>query len=112
MGKTQFTMSMLAQLAQHSGSKFGIADFKNDYSTDTGIPQLASAEFVDLWNDGAPYNPLALAEDTDRAVSTAVIEIRDTVEEAARSFTRLGHRQRAKLDKALQEAYSIARSEG
>ena len=38
MGKTQFTMSLLAQLARHSGSHFGIADFKNDYSNDTGFP--------------------------------------------------------------------------
>jgi hypothetical protein len=112
MGKTQFTMSLLAQLAHHSGSKFGIADFKNDYSGETGFPQLAGAKFVDLWNDGAPYNPLALDEFTDRAVNTAVIELRDTVEVATKSFTRIGVRQRAKLEKALRSAYAIGRKEG
>lgn len=56
MGKTQFIMGLLAQLARHSGSHFGIADFKNDYSTDTGFPQLAQAEFLDLWSTRAPYN--------------------------------------------------------
>ncbi|MEH1130139.1 helicase HerA-like domain-containing protein [Micromonospora sp. CPCC 206061] len=112
MGKTQFTMSLLAQLAQHSGSTFGIADFKNDYSDETGFPQLAGAEFLDLWNGGAPYNPLALDEATDRAVETAVIELRDTVEDATKTFTRIGHRQRAKLQEALERAYAVARTEG
>lgn len=60
MGKTQFAMSLLGQLAKLSGSHFGIADFKNDYSDDTGFPAFADAEFLDLWNEGAPYNPLAL----------------------------------------------------
>ena len=59
MGKTQFAMSLLGQLSRHSGSRFGIADFKNDYSDDTGFPQFAAAEFLDLWNGGAPYNPLS-----------------------------------------------------
>ncbi|MEV0394164.1 ATP-binding protein [Polymorphospora rubra] len=112
MGKTQFTMSLLAQLAHHSGSKFGIADFKNDYSDETGFPHLAGAKFLDLWNDGAPYNPLALGEFTERAVNTAVIELRDTVEVATKSFTRIGVRQRAKLEKALRSAYAVGRAEG
>ncbi|MEV0939588.1 helicase HerA-like domain-containing protein [Micromonospora wenchangensis] len=112
MGKTQFTMSLLAQLAHHSGSKFGIADFKNDYSDETDFPQLAGAKFLDLWNDGAPYNPLALDDFTDRAVNTAVIELRDTVEVATKTFTRIGVRQRAKLEKALRSAYAVGRSEG
>ena len=50
MGKTQFAMSLLAQLSRHSGSRFGIADFKNDYSDDTGFPAFAAAEFLDLWD--------------------------------------------------------------
>lgn len=111
MGKTQFAMSLLAQLARHSGTRFGIADFKNDYSDDTGFPSQAGAEFLDLWNIGAPYNPLALNDDSDRAIDTAVIELRDTVEEAARSFTRIGVRQRAKLEKALRDAYAAGRAE-
>lgn len=111
MGKTQFAMSLLAQLARHSGTRFGIADFKNDYSDDTGFPGQAGAEFLDLWNTGAPYNPLALENDSDRAIDTAVIELRDTVEEAARSFTRIGVRQRAKLEKALRDAYAVGRAE-
>lgn len=111
MGKTQFAMSLLAQLALHSGTRFGIADFKNDYSDDTGFPGQAGAEFLDLWNTGAPYNPLALDDDSDRAIDTAVIELRDTVEEATRSFTRIGVRQRAKLEKALRDAYAVGRAE-
>jgi len=111
MGKTQFAMSLLAQLARHSGTRFGIADFKNDYSDDTGFPSQAGAEFLDLWNTGAPYNPLALDDDSDRAIDTAVIELRDTIEEATRSFTRIGVRQRAKLEKALRDAYAAGRAE-
>lgn len=112
MGKTQFVMTLLAQLSRHSGSKFGIADFKNDYSDDTGFPGFAAAEFLDLWDGGAPYNPLALVDDSRRAIDTAVIELRDTVEEAARAFTRMGVRQKAKLEKALNEAYAVGRQEG
>ncbi|MFC5834121.1 ATP-binding protein [Nonomuraea insulae] len=112
MGKTQFTMSLLAQLARHSGSKFGIADFKNDYSDDAGFPALSGAEFLDLWNDGAPYNPLALAENSERAINTAIIELRDAVDVATQSFTRMGVRQRAKLEKALKAAYAVAQREG
>ena len=112
MGKTQFAMSLLAQLSRHSGSRFGIADFKNDYSDDTGFPAFANAEFLDLWDVGAPYNPLALADAGQRAIDTAVIELRDTVEEATRAFTRMGVRQKAKLEKALREAYAIGREEG
>ena len=112
MGKTQFAMGLLAQLSRHSGSRFGIADFKNDYSNDTGFPAFAGAEFLDLWDQGAPYNPLALVDDNQRAIDTAVIELRDTVEEATRAFTRMGVRQKAKLEKALREAYAIGRQEG
>lgn len=111
MGKTQFAMSLLAQLSHHSGSRFGIADFKNDYSDDTGFPRLANAEFLDLWNIGAPYNPLALEDNSDRAIDTAVIEIRDAVDEATKSFTRMGVKQRGKLEEALRIAYQTGRSE-
>ena len=111
MGKTQFAMSLLAQLSRHSGSRFGVADFKNDYSNDTGFPAFSAAEFLDLWEGGAPYNPLALVDGTPRAIDTAVIELRDTVEEATRAFTRMGVRQKAKLEKALRDAYTVAREE-
>jgi hypothetical protein len=111
MGKTQFAMSLLAQLSRHAGSRFGVADFKNDYGNDTGFPAFAAAEFLDLWDGGAPYNPLALADDGPRAIDTAVIELRDTVEEATRAFTRMGVRQKAKLEKALRDAYTVAREE-
>ena len=43
MGKTQFVMSLLGQLSKQSGSHFGIADFKNDYSDDTGFPAFSDA---------------------------------------------------------------------
>jgi hypothetical protein len=112
MGKTQFTMSLLAQLARHSGSHFGVADFKNDYGPDTGFPQLAQAQFLDLWTTGAPYNPLALEDDSPRAVTTAVIELRDAVDEATKAFTRMGVRQRGKLQAALEAAYQTGRQEG
>lgn len=111
MGKTQFVMSLLAQLAHHSGSRFGIADFKNDYSDDTGFPQYSGAQFLDLWNGGAPYNPLALDDQSERAIATAVIELRDIVDEATQMFTRIGRRQRAKLEKALNDAYATVRTE-
>lgn len=114
MGKTQFTMGLLAQLARHSGSHFGICDFKNDYSSDTGFPfpELAGAEFLDLWNAGAPYNPLALEDSNPRAITTAVIELRDVVDEATKAFTRMGVKQRGKLQVALEAAYQTGRQEG
>jgi hypothetical protein len=112
MGKTQFVMSLLAQLSRRGDSRFGIADFKNDYSNDTGFPAFADAEFLDLWDEGAPYNPLALADDSPRAIDTAVIELRDTVEEATRAFTRMGVRQKAKLERALRDAYAVGGEDG
>jgi hypothetical protein len=114
MGKTQFIMSLLAQLARHSGSHFGICDFKNDYSDDTSIrfPELAGAEFLDLWNTGAPYNPLALEDASPRAITTAVIELRDVVDEATKAFTRMGVKQRGKLQVALETAYQAGQQEG
>jgi hypothetical protein len=108
-GKTEFTKSLLAQLATFSGARFGIADFKNDYGGD--FPAHADARFIDLWGDGAPFNPLALPADSDRAIQRAVIELRDTVDVATQSFTRMGVRQKAKLKDALQEAYAIGRQE-
>ncbi len=112
MGKTQFVMSLLAQLAHHGGSRFGIVDFKNDYSGATGFPAFANSEFLDLWNTGAPYNPLALEDTSSRAITTAVIELRDAVDEATKSFTRMGNKQRGKLEKALHKAYETCRAEG
>ena len=119
MGKTQFVMSLLAQLGRHSGSHIGILDFKNDYSGDTGFPAFAGAEFLDLWDGGAPYNPLALSGsnpnalpgDNPRAEQAAVIELRDTVDEATRAFTHMGSRQRRKLQTALEAAYRIGAEE-
>lgn len=115
MGKTQFTMGLLAQLSHHSGSRFGVADFKNDYhvSGDVDFPRMAAAQFIDLWAEGAPFNPLALEGATDeRAVRAAVIELRDVVDVAARSYARMGHRQLDKLRRALEECYRVAAQEG
>lgn len=111
MGKTQFVMALMSQLAKHQSSHFGIADFKNDYGDTSGFPSFANAEFLDLWDEGAPYNPLALAERTDKAIGAVVIELRDTIEEAAKSFTRMGHRQKAKLETALRSAYAESANE-
>lgn len=108
-GKTQFTMALLAQVAQRSGTRFGIADFKNDYGGT--FPAESEAEFLDLWNEGAPYNPLALPDAERRTVERAVIELRDAVEVAARSFTRMGHRQLVKLRNVLDQAYQAGRRE-
>ena len=108
-GKTEFTKSLLAQLASHSGARFGIADFKNDYGNE--FPAVANARFIDLWGDGAPFNPLALPDDSDRAIQRAVIELRDTVDVATQSFARMGVRQKAKLKEALEEAYRLGRQE-
>jgi hypothetical protein len=112
MGKTQFTMILLAQLARRSGSHFGICDFKNDYGNDSGFPELAAAQFLDLWSTGAPYNPLALEDTAPRAIETAVIELRDAVDEATKAYTRMGVKQRGKLQTALEAAYQIGRQEG
>lgn len=112
MGKTQFLMSLLAQLSRHTGSHFGITDFKNDYGDDGGFPQFANAEFHDLWNTGAPYNPLALPDGGAKAIEAQVIQLRDTIEEATRSFMRMGHRQKEKLRQALQTAYDMGKQEG
>jgi type IV secretory pathway VirB4 component len=105
-GKTQFIKSLLAQL--HSkGSHFGICDFKNDYGDD--FPSQTGATFYDLWNETLPYNPLATDDATRRALLALIIELRDTVDIATRSFTRLGHRQLHKLQEALESAYDEKR---
>ncbi len=108
-GKTQFAMSLLAQLARGSGARFGIADFKNDYGG--SFPGLVAGKFVDLWEEGAPYNPLALQDDSPRAIEKAIIELRDTVDVATKAFTRMGHRQLNKLRAALEQAYEVGRAE-
>lgn len=108
-GKTQFTMALLAQIADTSGARFGIADFKNDYGGD--FARLVGATFLDMWEDGAPYNPLALVDDSQRTADKTIIELRDTVAVAARSFTRMGHRQLSKLHSVFELAYE-GRSEG
>jgi hypothetical protein len=113
-GKTQFTMALLAQLAAHSGAKFGIADFKNDYSDDSSdrFPERTGARFIDLWDTGAPFNPLALAGDDEKEKRRAIIELRDIVDVATQSFARLGVRQKDKLRKALEQAYEASSAEG
>lgn len=110
-GKTQFVKMLLAQLSL-AGTHFGIADFKNDYGPDSGDNFLASvaADFCDLWGrPGAPYNPLALADDEDR--DSRVIEFRDAIEEATASFQRIGVRQKTAVEVALREAYDNVASE-
>jgi hypothetical protein len=102
-GKTQFVMALLSQLAVRGAARFGVADFKNDYGGD--FPGQADAQFLDLWNDGAPYNPLALANRDARAIRSAVIELRDIVDVATQPFARLGVRQKAKLQQALTDAF-------
>jgi hypothetical protein len=113
-GKTQFTMALLSQLAKHTGARFGVADFKNDYSNNSSdqFPDRVNARFLDLWNDGAPFNPLALADGNPRDISRAIIELRDIVDVATQSFTRMGHRQVTKLERALDRSYEIGRAEG
>ncbi len=108
-GKTEFTKSLLAQLAAHSGAHFGVADFKNDYGG--GFPDQVGAHFLDLWAAGAPYNPLALPNDGQRQIRSAVIELRDIVDVATQSFARMGVRQKAKLAEALNEAYRLGEAE-
>jgi Helicase HerA-like C-terminal len=105
-GKTQFIKSLLSQL--HSmGSHFGVCDFKNDYGDD--FPERTGAKFYDLWNETVPYNPLATDNPTRRSLQGLTIELRDTVDIAARAFTRLGHRQLHKLQEALESAYEEKR---
>ena len=113
-GKTQFTMSLLAQLAKRTGAKFAIADFKNDYSNDGSdrFPDRVGARFLDLWNEGAPFNPLALSSWDEREIRRAVIELRDIVDVAAQSFARMGHQQLSRLERALGQAYEIGQAEG
>lgn len=108
-GKTQFVKSLLAQL-RGMGSHFGVCDFKNDYGD--AFPARTSAKFYDLWLDGLPYNPLAIDDTSRRAVQGLMIELRDTVDIAARSFTRLGHRQLHKLQSAFETAFEEARRDG
>ena len=56
---------------------------------------------------------MALDMDNEREIQSAVIELRDAVDEAVRSVSaRLGVRQRSKLEKALTSAYTDARREG
>ncbi|MSO37870.1 MAG: ATP-binding protein [Acidimicrobiia bacterium] len=108
-GKTQFIMGLLLQLSQKNSCHFGVTDFKNDYG---GVfLEKTGTSFFDLWDTGAPYNPLALLSDNPKAIETAIIELRDIVDVAARSFTVMGHRQQAKLHESLEEAYAIGRRE-
>lgn len=112
MGKTQFTMALLGQLSRFTGTRFGIADFKNDYSPDSNdFPNVVGADFIDLWDVGAPFNPLALRDFEARTIESAEIELRDAVDVATRAFTRMGHRQLNKFRQVLHEAYEIGQRE-
>jgi hypothetical protein len=104
-GKTQFIMSLLAQLGR-MGARFGVCDFKNDYGGH--FPSDVDAEFYDLWEKPLPFNPLAIDKPTRRSLQGLGIELRDTVDIAARPFARLGHRQLSKLLEALEQAYARA----
>jgi hypothetical protein len=105
-GKTQLVKALLAQLGRDNDTKFGIADFKNDYGpANDDFPGVVDAAFFDLWRDGVRYNPLALVDDDPRAIDGAVIEIRDAVATAAAGFTRMGHRQLDRLRSLLEAAY-------
>lgn len=108
-GKTQFVQSLLAQL-KAMGSHFGVCDFKNDYGAP--FPDRTGASFFDLWRDGLPYNPLSLESPDRRALQSLVIELRDTVEGAARAYMKLGHRQLSKLQTALETVFESARQAG
>jgi hypothetical protein len=101
-GKTQFIMSLLAQMGG-TGARFGVCDFKNDYGGD--FPATAGANFYDLWESPLPFNPLAIDDPSRRALQGLRIELRDTVDIAARPFARLGHRQLGKLLETLEKAY-------
>ena len=96
-------------LAKHSSSTLSLLTAA---LTPAIIPELAEAEFLDLWSTGAPYNPLALEDTNPRAITTAVIELRDAVDEATKTFTRMGVKQRGKLQVALEAAYQTGRQEG
>jgi hypothetical protein len=112
-GKTQFIKALLAQLVRSSSVKFGISDFKNDYGQGDEFLQVTGAQFFDLWEDGAPYNPLALLGDSPRDIDRAVIDLRDIVKKAAESNNiHMGHRQLAKLNEALGKAFALRSTEG
>jgi hypothetical protein len=104
-GKTQFIMSLLSQM-RGMGARFGVCDFKNDYGGD--VPAEIGAQFYDLWENPLPYNPLGIDDPSRRALQGLGIELRDTVDIAARPFTRLGHRQLGKLLDAFEQAYAQA----
>jgi hypothetical protein len=104
-GKTQFIMSLLAQMGG-MGARFGVCDFKNDYGDD--FPAQIGAEFYDLWENPLPFNPLAINDPSRRALQGLRIELRDTVDIAARPFARLGHRQLGKLLEVFEQAYEQA----
>jgi hypothetical protein len=113
-GKTQFIKSVLKQLGD-AGTRFSICDFKNDYE-DGDFPQKIGATYYDLWDVGAPFNPLALSADKqgDREVERRVIELGDAMGEAAQTYPgmRLGHRQLGKLKDALRAAYATVLPQG
>jgi hypothetical protein len=113
-GKTQFIKSVLKQLGE-AGTHFSICDFKNDYE-DGEFPQKIGAAYYDLWDVGAPFNPLALPTDNqgEREIERRVIELGDAMGTAAQTYPgmRLGHRQLGKLKDALRDTYATVLPEG
>ena len=113
-GKTQFIKSVLKQLGA-AGAHFSICDFKNDYE-DGNFPEKIGATFYDLWDVGAPFNPLALSPDNqgEREIERRIIELGDAMGTAAQTYPgmRLGHRQLGKLKDALRETYAAGSPEG
>jgi hypothetical protein len=112
-GKTQFIKSVVKQLGV-AGANFSICDFKNDYAD--GFPEKIGAAFYDLWDVGAPFNPLALppGKATDRDVDRRVIELGDAIGEATQAYSgmRLGRQQVARLKAALHRTYADVRADG
>lgn len=104
-GKTQFIMSLLTQMGG-TGARFGVCDFKNDYGGD--FPATVGANFYDLWESPLPFNPLAIDNPSRRALQGLRIELRDTVDIAARPFARLGHRQLGKLLEVFETVFEEA----
>jgi hypothetical protein len=115
-GKTQFVKTLLAQLAHTEDTRFGVADFKNDYgpTAEDDFPADVGAQFLDLWGrPGAPYNPLSLTSlDDQAAIDSQIIEFRDCIEQAMASYQRIGTRQKQSVEHALRGAYRDAADEG
>ena len=80
------------------------------------FPRQDRRTFYDLWDVGAPFNPLALAagQPGEREIERRVIELGDAMGTAAQTYPgmRLGHRQLGKLKDALRDTYAAVLPEG